>query len=248
MSEKWKEILNKNTLPKIDEQRKKQSIETLKIEIANTEITVKENYFEKIRRYIPFMNKTTFLIQFILLLIGIFVIKSLSFEKTRLILSLVMPILAFLQIIEIEKSLKYNMYEIEMSCKIDLKELISIKLSVNSIINLLIMTIFAILTTAHFENEIYLLIIYFLVPFMITNVINIGITKLSKNKSNEIIYITVTLLINIILLILNIKFPYIYETSSILIWVGILCITVIYSVKTVYQFYEEEEDYIWNLQ
>ena len=76
MSEKWKEILNKNTLPKIDEQRKRQSIETLKIEIANTEIIVKENYFEKIKRYIPFMNKITFLIQFILLLIGIFVIKS----------------------------------------------------------------------------------------------------------------------------------------------------------------------------
>ncbi|MCI8485635.1 MAG: hypothetical protein HFJ20_00610 [Clostridia bacterium] len=248
MSEKWKEILNKNTLPKIDEQRKRQSIETLKIEIANTEIIVKENYFEKIKRYIPFMNKITFLIQFILLLIGIFVIKSSSFEKTRLILSLVMPILAFLQIMELEKSFKYNMYEIEMSCKMDLKELISIKLLVNSIINLLIMTIFASLTATHFGDEIYLLIIYFLVPFMITNVINIGTMKLSKNKSNEIINIIVTLLMNIILLILNIKFPYIYETSSILIWVGLLCIMVIYSVKTVYQFYEKEEDYIWNLQ
>ena len=62
MSEKWKEILNKNTLPKIDKQKKQQSIERLRIEIANTKITVKEKYFEKIRRYIPFMNKTTFLI------------------------------------------------------------------------------------------------------------------------------------------------------------------------------------------
>ena len=161
--DKWREILNKRELPIIDENKKRQSIEILKKEIANIEITVKESYFEKIRRYVPFMNKTTFLIQFVLLLIGIFVIKSMAFEKTRLILSLVMPILAFLQMMELEKSFKYNMYEIEMSCKIDLKELISIKLLVNSIINLLIMTIFAILTAAHFGNEIYLLIIYFFV-------------------------------------------------------------------------------------
>lgn len=246
--DKWREILNKRELPIIDENKKRQSIEILKKEIANIEITVKESYFEKIKRYVPFMSKITFLIQFVLLIVGIFVIKSSTFEKTRLILSLVMPILAFLQIMELEKSFKYNMYEIEMSCKMHLKELISIKLLVNSIINLLIMTVFAGLTAINFGNEIYYLIIYFLVPFMITNVINIGVMKISKNKSNEIINITVTLLMNIILLILNIKFPYIYETSNILIWVGLLCITVFYSVKTVYQIYEEEEDYIWNLQ
>lgn len=248
MSEKWKEILNKNTLPKIDKQKKQQSIERLRIEIANTEITVKENYFEKIKRYVPFMNKTTFLIQFVLLLIGIFVIKSMAFEKTRLILSLVMPILAFLQMMELQKSFKYNMYEIEMSCKMNLKELISIKLIINTIINLCVMTILAVVTGTHFEQESYVLILYFLVPFMITNVINIGVMKLSKNKSNEIINITVTLLMNIVLLILNIKFPGVYEMSSILVWIGLLCVTVFYFTKAVYRFFEEEDDYIWNLQ
>lgn len=248
MSEKWKEILNKDTVFKIDEQRKQQSIEKLKIEIANVEITGKENYFEKIKRYVPFMNKMTFVIQFILLITGIFVIKSSTFERTRLILSFVMPILAFLQIMELEKSLKYNMYEIEMSCKMDFKELISIKLIVNTIINLIIMTIFASLTAIHFKNEMYLLIIYFLVPFMITNVINIFVMKLSKNKSNEIINITITSLMNIILLILNIKFPHIYETSSILVWISLLGITLVYFIRTIYHFWKEEEDYVWNLQ
>jgi len=91
--DKWREILNKRELPSIDENKKRQSIEILKMEIANTEITVKESYFEKIKRYIPFMSKITFLFQFILLLVGILVIKSMNFEKTRLILSLVMAIL-----------------------------------------------------------------------------------------------------------------------------------------------------------
>ena len=194
------------------------------------------------------MSKITFLFQFILLLVGILVIKSMNFEKTMLILSLVMPILAFLQIMELEKSFKYNMYEIEMSCKMDLKELISIKLIINTFINLCIMTVFAVMTGTHFEQESYVLILYFLVPFMITNVANILTMRLLKNKSNEIVNMTIMLLINAILFKINIKFPSVYETSSVLVWLGLLIITVFYFIKAVYQFYEEEDDYIWNLQ
>ena len=246
--DKWREILNKRELPSIDENKKRQSIEILKMEIANTEITVKESYFEKIKRYIPFMSKITFLFQFILLLVGILVIKSMNFEKTRLILSLVMPILAFLQIMELEKSFKYNMYEIEMSCKMDLKETISIKLIINTFINLCIMTIFAVMTGTRFEQDSYVLILYFLVPFMITNVANILTMRLLKNKSNEIVNMTIMLLINAILFKINIKFPSVYETSSVLVWLGLLIITVFYFIKAVCQFYEEEDNYIWNLQ
>jgi len=246
--DKWREILNKRELPSIDENKKRQSIEILKMEIANTEITVKESYFEKIKRYIPFMSKITFLFQFLLLLVGILVIKSMNFEKTRLILSLVMPILAFLQIMELEKTFKYNMYEIEMSCKMDLKESISIKLIINTFINLCIMTVFAVMTGTHFEQKSYVLILYFLVPFMITNVANILTMRLLKNKSNEIVNMTIMLLINAILFKINIKFPSVYETSSVLVWLGLLIITVFYFIKAVYQFYEGEDDYIWNLQ
>ena len=246
--DKWREILNKRELPSIDENKKRQSIEILKMEIANTEVIVKESYFEKIKRYIPFMSKITFLFQFILLLVGIVVIKSMTFEKTRLILSLVMPILAFLQIMELEKSFKYNMYEIEMSCKMNLKELISIKLIINTFINLCIMTIFAVATGTHFEQESYVLILYFLLPFMITNVANIVTMRLLKNKSNEIVNMTIMLLVNAILFIINIKFPIVYETSSVLVWLGLLIIIVYYFIKVLYQFYEEEDNYIWNLK
>ena len=246
--DKWREILNKRELPSIDENKKRQSIEILKMEIANTEVIVKERYFEKIKRYITFMSKITFLFQFILLLVGIVVIKSMTFEKTRLILSLVMPILAFLQIMELEKSFKYNMYEIEMSCKMDLKELISIKLIINTFINLCIMTIFAVATGTHFEQESYVLILYFLLPFMITNVANIVTMRLLKNKSNEIVNMTIMLLVNAILFIINIKFPIVYETSSVLVWLGLLIIIVYYFIKVLYQFYEEEDNYIWNLK
>ena len=129
---------------------------------------------------------------------------------------------------ELEKSFKYNMYEIEMSCKMDLKESISIKLIINTFINLCIMTVFAVMTGTHFEQESYVLILYFLVPFMITNVANILTMRLLKNKSNDIVNMTIT--------------------SSVLVWLGLLIITVFYFIKAVCQFYEEEDNYIWNLQ
>lgn len=244
---KWKQIFCENDFT-IDEKKKMKTIEKLKAEIVNTEIPVKESYFNKIKIYIPFTNKLTFVFQFILLLIGILAIKSMTFEKTRLILSLVMPILAFLQIMELERSFKYNMYEIEMSCKINLKELISIKLLISTFINLCIMTIFALMTGIRFNYESYLLIVYFLVPFLITNVANIALMRLLKNKSSELINLATMFIINALLLIFNMRFPCVYELSSVLVWIGILIITILYLIKAAYQFYEEEEDYIWNLQ
>ena len=110
------------------------------------------------------------------------------------------------------------------------------------------MTIFAVATGTHFEQESYVLILYFLVPFMITNVANIVLIRLLKHKSNETVNMTIMLLINAILFILNIKFPSVYETSSVLVWLGLLIITVFYFIQAVYRFFEEEDDYIWNLQ
>ena len=130
----------------------------------------------------------------------------------------------------------------------DLKELISIKLIINTFINLCIMTIFAVATGTHFEQESYVLILYFLLPFMITNVANIVTMRLLKNKSNEIVNMTIMLLVNAILFIINIKFPIVYETSSVLVWLGLLIIIVYYFIKVLYQFYEEEDNYIWNLK
>ena len=83
---------------------------------------------------------------------------------------------------------------------------------------------------------------------MITNFANILTMRLLKNKSNDIVNMTIMLLINAILFKINIKFPSVYETSSVLVWIVLLIITVFYFIKAIYQFYKEEDDYIWNLQ
>ena len=248
MNNNWDKILKKNIVPEIDESKKNKAIEKLKIEIANTDIEIKESYFQKIIKQIPFINKITLFTQTLLLIIGILIINYTSFENTRLLLSLVMPILAFFQITEMQRSFKYNMYEIEMACKVNLGEVITTRLIIMTIINLLIITLFAIITGVKFQTGINLIIVYLLVPFLVTNVVSMEVSKLLKNKQNDVSNMSIVVIINMLLFILNIRFPYIYESSSVFIWIVVLLTSGFYLIKNIYQIFEKEEDYIWNLQ
>lgn len=120
--DKWREILNKRELPSIDENKKGKSIEILKMEIANTEITVKESYFEKIKRYIPFMSKITFLFQFISIIGRNISYKIYEFWENKANFITCNANISISSNNGVREKFKYNMYEIEMSCKMDLKE------------------------------------------------------------------------------------------------------------------------------
>ena len=248
MSDNWNKILKKNVVPEIDHNKKYQAIENLKTEIASTDIEIKENYFQKIIKQIPFINKTTVIIQFLLLILGVIIINYTSFESTRLLLSLVMPILAFFQVAEMQRSFKYNMYEIEMACKVNLREIITTRLIIMTVINLLIMTLFVIIAGTKFQTGINLLIVYLLVPFLITNVLTMELSKLLKNRQNDVANMGIALLVNMVLFLSHIRFPFVYENSCIYIWIIVLLIKRFYLIKNIYQIYEKEDEYIWNLQ
>lgn len=248
MSDNLDKILKKNIVPEIDKNKKYQAIESLKIEIENTNIEIKENYFRKIIKQIPFINKKTLFVQFLLLILGMFIINYTAFESTRLLLSLVMPILAFFQVTEMQRSFKYNMYEIEMVCKVNLREIITTRLIIMTTINLLIMTLFVIITGEKFQTGISLLIIYLLVPFLITNLLTMEISKLLKNKQNDVANISIALIVNMFLFMSHIRFPFVYESSCVFIWIIVLLISGFYLIKNIYQIYEKEDEYIWNLQ
>lgn len=248
MSDNWDKILKKNIVPEIDKNKKYQAIEFLKTEIKNTDIEIKESYFQKIIKQLPFISKKIILVQFLFLILGLLIIYYTSFESTRLLLSLVMPILAFFQVAEIQRSFKYNMYEIEMACKVNLREIITTRLIIMTVINLLIMTLFVIIAGAKFQEGIHLLIVYLLVPFLVTNVLTMEISKLLKSKQNDVANISIALIINMFLFVSHIRLPYIYENSSIFIWIIVLFISGFYLIKNIYQIYEKEDEYIWNLQ
>lgn len=248
MRDNLDKILNKNIVPEIDENKKNLAIESLKTEIENTNIEIKESYFQKIIKQILFINKKTLLVQFLLLILGMFIINYTAFESTRLLLSLVMPIFAFFQVTEMQKSFKYNMYEIEMACKVNLREIITTRLIIMTSMNLLIMTLFVIIAGTKFQTGANLLIVYLLVPFLITNMITMKFSKLLKSRQNDVANISIALIVNMFLFISHIRFPFVYESSCVFIWIIVLLISGFYLIKNIYQIYEKEDEYIWNLQ
>lgn len=240
------EILSKNEIPKVDERVKRKNIEALKIEILNTPICKKEKIMDILINQISYISKTIFVIQFLLLIVGIGIIKTTDFRYTNILITFVVAILSFFQFIEIAKSFKYKMYEIEMSSKINLRILIALRAVILSAINLCIMTIFGIAMGVKFKYEISLMILHFLVPFLIINIVNIEIAK--RFKTNEVIKIFLSLSISIVLAIVHIQKPMIYEKSSIAIWLITLFISIAVLIKNWYELWNKEEEFIWNLQ
>ena len=159
-----------------------------------------------------------------------------------------MPIFAFFQVTEMQKSFKYNMYEIEMACKVNLREIITTRLIIMTSMNLLIMTLFVIIAGTKFQTGANLLIVYLLVPFLITNMITMKFSKLLKSRQNDVANISIALIVNMFLFISHIRFPFVYESSCVFIWIIVLLISGFYLIKNIYQIYEKEDEYIWNLQ
>lgn len=240
------EILSKNEMPKIDAKVKSKNIQALKIEILNTTICKKEKFINMIINQVSYINKTIFVIQFLLLIVGIGIIKTTDFRDTNILITFVVSILSSSQFIEMVKSFKYKMYEIEMSSKIDLRMLIALRTAILSVINLCIMTILGIAMGVKFGYEISLMILHFLVPFLIINIVNIEIAK--RFKTNEVIKIFLSLSISIVFLIVHIQKPIIYEKSSIAIWLITLFISIVVLIKNWYELWNKEEEFIWNLQ
>ena len=58
----------------------------------------------------------------------------------------------------------------------------------------------------------------------------------------------IALLVNMVLFVSHIRFPFVYENSVYFIWVIVLLISVFYLIRNIYQIYEKEDEYIWNLQ
>lgn len=240
------EILSKNEIPKIDAKVKNKNIQALKIEILNTTICKKEKFINMLINQFSYVNKTIFAIQFLLLIVGIGIIKTTGFRDTNILITFVVAILSSSQFIEMSKSFKYKMYEIEMSSKINLRMLIALRTVILSVINLCIMTIFGIAMGVKFGYEISLMILHFLVPFLIINIVNIEIAK--RFKTNEVIKIFLSLSISIVLLIVHIQEPMIYEKSSISIWLIALFVSIVVLIKNWYELWNKEEEFIWNLQ
>ena len=96
------------------------------------------------------------------------------------------PLLWFSQLLAIGvcKSFSYQMWELEQSCKYNLRQIAAIKLSIIGTIDLLIILAITLLTSLQTELPMWEMALYLFVPFNLACIVSFFVTSLARNKNS----------------------------------------------------------------
>ena len=103
------------------------------------------------------------------------------------ILSAISFIVALLGVVgfpEVCKSFSYQMWELEQSCKYNLRQIVAIKLSIIGTIDLIIILAITLFTSLQTELPMWEMALYLFVPFNLACIISFFITSLARNKNS----------------------------------------------------------------
>ena len=103
------------------------------------------------------------------------------------VLSAISFIVALLGVVgfpEVCKSFSYQMWELEQSCKYNLRQIAAIKLSIIGTIDLLIILAITLLTSLQTELPMWEMALYLFVPFNLACIVSFFVTSLARNKNS----------------------------------------------------------------
>ena len=103
------------------------------------------------------------------------------------ILSAISFIVALLGVVgfpEVCKSFSYQMWELEQSCKYNLRQIVAIKLSIIGTIDLIIILAITLFTSLQTELPMWEMALYLFVPFNSACIVSFFITSLARNKNS----------------------------------------------------------------
>ena len=187
-------------------------------------LTFCEFYFQQF----AFIRKKVWLIQFIILLFcGL---KLYYYPQSIDIISLISSIspLIFLSgITELSRTYTYKTIELELSTKFTLSQVMISRISILGLINILSISILAIITKNNSSFGLYVIFIYICVPFMITSFGCLWILNKFKNKECNYYCFAFGIFIMISISISKAFFPKLYIASSLYIWSIMLVIAII---------------------
>ena len=99
-------------------------------------------------------------------------------------ISFVVALLGVVGFPEICKSFSYQMWELEQSCKYNLRQIVAIKLSIIGTIDLLIILAITLFTSLQTELPMWEMALYLFVPFNLACIVSFFVTSLARNKNS----------------------------------------------------------------
>lgn len=150
------------------------------------------------------------------------------------ILSSMLPILTLLASTEINKSMAFNMSELEASCKYNLNMITLIRLSVIGVFHLLILILALLIFKEKSQYGLLRYALYAVTPFLLSSYFSFWLTNHLKTENTIYICSGVTVFISLSVFIINSNYTLIYNPNYTLVWefafvtIGVLLIKEIH--------------------
>lgn len=239
-----KKILDKYTLPQAKEETIQQTIRLGK-EILPENPVHELGWARKLINQFRYISLTLWLTELLALGLAVYIISQVNIDSdiTTVLssLSFIIALIGVLGFPELCKSFSYQMWELEHSCKYNLKQIVALKLFIIGTLDLLILITVSVLMSVQTNLPLWQLALYIFVPFNLTCIISFYIISFSRKKEiASHLYLTGLGFAFILLLCIN-RFS-IYQHASFQLWIIIFVASAVMLITRVHHFLKGVEE------
>ncbi len=222
MNKKLKKELEKSFAPpKLNIETKNEFLEKLDYEKPKDY----DVFFVQLR----YIRKRFWVLSLIIVCLAFVVLQTneSSYSKT-VALSSILPLLTMFSVGEISKSISFNMYELEMSCKYNLQKITLIQMAIVGTVHLIVILLLILVCNYITKIGLGLTLIYCITPYILVNYISLFV--INKIKIRDNLYICNSIIFVVSLVVYNIANDnWLFNSNTIfVVAMSLIILTVLY--------------------
>ena len=210
----------------------------------------KTSYFDFILGQIGYIRKRVWVASCLLvlaLLLGLQAYTNYESLHFIWIVSSILPFVSLLTITEIVRSSSHNMSELEMSCKYNLADIILVRLGTLSCFNAVILGLIIFLLRYEFDFMIFRLVVYMLVPFILTCSLSLFIINHFSSKETSYICCATSCSLSMANVIFSTQYKIAFLDEYLFFWGLALIFLMVWLVTEIMKLIKKTEELQWNL-
>lgn len=147
------------------------------------------NVIGRVKSQVKYISPKIWIMQFLLLLLCVYLMKNIAPGSDSQLLfsvtSLFITLIALLGFPELCKSFSCGMWELEQSCKYNLRQLISLKMIILGVADLICVALISAVCSGYSTLPFWQVGVYLLVPFNVVCICGFLLVSFFRNKANQ---------------------------------------------------------------
>ena len=185
---KIREVLRRNVVPPLDKNFYKIIVKNVLGELESKPLTfIKIAWIRRVFMQIPFLSKGTLFGQAVILLAGILIAMNGRDQRYLMVMSICIPLVGVVGGLEILRSFASGMWELEQTCRYDLRQVMGMKLFIIGITDLMSLGLWIVLGNIRGTGITHMLI-FVLIPFNISNIVYLLILKIFGRNCSGFVF------------------------------------------------------------